>query len=207
MPLDALGFLTGLFNLIFVIISIAVGLIIISKYKQANKKRYIYLGLIWIGISTPWMHGAIAFILLFFNITFDPIIRFIIGYAFIPIITTIWIAIFTDLLYENKKKILVSIYMLISIICEILFFIFLFVDRVELIGYFETTFQARYSLFIRFTMVFFLISALITFLIFARHSLKSNDPVLKIKGKFLIIAFLTYSVCAVLDSFTFFIDQ
>ncbi len=42
---------------------------------------------------------------------------------------------------------------------------------------------------------------------FAGSSLKSENAEVKLKGKFLIIAFLTYTTCAVLDSFAFFLTQ
>ena len=196
--------LTGTFNLIFVIISLIVGLKILSKYFEFEKKYYIYVGITWIGISTPWMHGALAFILLFFNIILAEEIRFIIGYVFIPIITVLWLITFTDFMYRDKKKIILGVYTFISLICEVLFFYFLFTDRVNMIGYFERTFSAVYRPFVRFTLLFFLISALITFLLFANQSRKSYDPELSLKGKFLIVAFLTYTACAVLDSFFLF---
>jgi len=204
MELTLLEILTGLFNLIFVIISSIVGLKILSKYAEYEKNYYIYVGITWIGISTPWLHGALAFVLLFFNIILDETIRFIIGYAFIPIITVLWLFVFTDFMYRDKRKIILALYILISLVCEILFFIFLFTDRVNMIGYFERTFSAVYRPFVRFTLIFFLITALITFLLFARESINSGDAELKLKGKFLIIAFIIYAVCAVLDSFFLF---
>jgi hypothetical protein len=202
--LTLLEILTGTLNLIFVIISLIVGLKILSKYFEFKKKYYIYVGITWIGISTPWMHGALAFILLFFNIVLAEEIRFIIGYVFIPIITVLWLITFTDFMYREKKKILVGAYIIISLVCEFLFFYFLFTDRVNMIGYFERTFSAVYRPFVRFTLLFFLVSALITFLLFANQSRKSDDPELSLKGKFLIVAFLTYAACAILDSFFLF---
>ena len=196
--------LTGAFNLIFVIISFIVGLKILSKYFEFEKKYYIYVGITWIGISTPWMHGALAFLLLFANIILAEEIRFIIGYVFIPLITVLWLITFTDFMYQEKKKVIVGTYTIISLICEILFFYFLFTDRVNMIGYFERTFSAVYRPFVRFTLLFFLVTALITFLIFANSSRKSDDPELQLKGKFLIVAFLIYAACAVLDSFFLF---
>ena len=118
--------LTGTFNLIFVIISFIVGLKILSKYFEFEKRYYIYVGITWIGISTPWMHGALAFVLLYFNIILAEEIRFIIGYVFIPIITVLWLITFTDFMYQEKKKAIVGIYTIISLVCEILFFYFLF---------------------------------------------------------------------------------
>jgi len=179
--------LTGTFNLIFVIISFIVGLKILLKYFEFEKRYYVYVGITWIGISTPWMHGAIAFLLLFANIILAEEIRFIIGYVFIPIITVLWLITFTDFMYQEKKKVIVGIYTIIGLICEILFFYFLFTDRVNMIGYFERTFSAVYRPFVRFTLLFFLITALITFLIFANSSRKSEDPELQ----FTPVIFLT----------------
>jgi hypothetical protein len=150
------------------------------------------------------MHGALAFVLLFFNIVLMEEIRFIIAYAFIPIIIVLWLITFTNFMYREKRKIILTIYTIICLICEILFFTFLFTDRVNMIGYFERTFSAVYRPFVRFTILFFLATALITFLIFANESRKSEDPELKLKGKFLMIAFITYAACAVLDSFFLF---
>jgi hypothetical protein len=186
MALELTEFLQGSFNVIFVLISIAVGLKILSRYFRYKKIHFILVGIIWIGISTPWLHGAITFIIYFF----DPLlietaefitIRFIIGYTSIPIITTLWFVVFTDLI-----------------------FIFLFTNQYDLIGYFSGPFTAVYRPFTRFSLLFFLGSSLVSFLIFAASSLKSKTPEIRLKGKFLIIAFLTYTACAVLDSFAFF---
>jgi hypothetical protein len=159
---------------------------------------------VWIGISTPWMHGAIAFILIFINITLDVTIRFIIGYVFIPIITVLWLITFTEFMYREKRKIIVGIYSIIALITEVLFFYFLYTDPENMIGYFVRTFSAVYRPYYRFTILFYLASALVTFLLFARESIKSEDPELKLKGIFLVIAFLTYAACAVFDSFFLF---
>jgi hypothetical protein len=174
------------------------------KYRIYKKNYYIYVGIVWIGISTPWMHGAIAFILLFMNITLDVNIRFMIGYIFIPIITVLWLIVFTEFMYREKRKIIVGVFTIIALITEFLFFYFLFTDPENMIGYFVRTFSAVYRPFYRFTILFYLAVALITFLLFARESIKSQDPELKLKGKFLVGAFLTYAACAVLDSFFLF---
>lgn len=212
MALELTEFLQGSFNLIFVLISIVVGLTILSRYFKYKKFHFFLVGVIWIGISTPWLHGAIAFIIYFF----DPLlietagfitIRFIIGYTSIPIITTLWFIVFTDLKYQKEKRFLIWLYALISAICESLFFVFLFTNQYDLIGYFSGPFTAIYRPFTRFSLLFFLGSSLVTFLIFAASSLKSESPEIRLKGKFLIIAFLTYTICAVFDSFAFFLTQ
>lgn len=212
MTLETAEVLQGSFNLIFVIISFIVGFTILSKYFKYKKSHFILVGLIWIGISTPWLHGAITFIVYFFTpaIIETPgfiTMRFIIGYTSIPLITVLWFLVFTSMVYPNKRVLLVSLFGTIAGICEIMFFIFLIFDQSSLIGVFPAPFTATYRPFTRFTLLFFLISALITFLIFAGNSLKSQDPKIRLKGRFLIIAFLTYTACAVMDSFAFFLTQ
>lgn len=212
MALELTEFLQGSFNVIFVLISIVVGLTILSRYFKYKKFHFFLVGIIWIGISTPWLHGAIAFIIYFF----DPLlietagfitIRFIIGYTSIPIITVLWFIVFTELKYNKTKRYLIWLFALISVVCEVIFFVFLFTDQYNLIGYFSGPFTAVYRPFTRFSLLFFLGSSLITFLMFAGSSLKSENAEVKLKGKFLIIAFLTYTTCAVLDSFAFFLTQ
>jgi hypothetical protein len=202
--------LQGTFNLIFVLISFIVGFTILLKYFKYKKSHYLAIGIIWIGISTPWLHGAIAFLLLLLDIEMAQSIRFIIAYAFIPLITALWFNTFSDFMYQEKKKILVSIFSLLAIACEIIFFVFLFLDQEQLIGSFNYAegkyFSATYKPFTRFTLLFFLISAFISFIIFASQSLKSADAEVKLKGKFLIVAFVTYTACAFIDSFAFFLQ-
>ncbi|MHA1805672.1 MAG: hypothetical protein ACTSU4_14245 [Promethearchaeota archaeon] len=212
MALTIAEILQGSLNLVFVIISFIVGLTILSKYRIYKKRDYILIGLTWMGICTPWLHGAITIIVYFFNplvIESESFItmRFIIAYTSIPIIVLLWFIVFTDFLYKNKQKLIVSIIAIISLTCEVLFFTFLIIDRENLIGYFGAPFLAIYSPFMRITFMFFLGIAFITFLMFASKSLKSTEKEIQWKGRFLIIAFILFTVSAVLDSIAIFLTQ
>jgi uncharacterized membrane protein HdeD (DUF308 family) len=48
--------------------------------------------------------------------------------------------------------------------------------------------------------VFAILLALITGIIFSRHSLQSNEQKIRLKGKFLRIAFISFTVGAIVDS-------
>lgn len=48
--------------------------------------------------------------------------------------------------------------------------------------------------------VFIVLTMLITEIIFGQSSLKSDNPEIKLKGKFLILAFVSWSIGAVLDA-------
>ena len=96
LDLGLLDIMQGTFSLLFVLISLIVGLTILLKYREFKKVIYILVGLSWIGLANPWMPDSISFIMILF--TLGPIpdfIYFIIGNAFLPIFLTIWIGAFT----------------------------------------------------------------------------------------------------------------
>lgn len=206
--LDVQQILIGIFNISFIIISLVISILFLRKYIKQKENDFLMIGIVWFLISTPWLHGALTFILMLFDVLLMKAIRMIIFYMFIPIAITIWMNTFTNFLYWDKKKLLVAVYCLISVICEVLFFIFLFIDIKGLVGDFDYAngiyFIATYKPFIRFSMLFFLASGFITFMLFAKESLESTNPEVKWKGIFLVIAFSSYTVCAILDSFAFF---
>ncbi|MBD3213511.1 MAG: hypothetical protein GF311_12965 [Candidatus Lokiarchaeota archaeon] len=74
-------------------------------------------------------------------------IRFIIAYAFIPVITALWFNTFTDFVYQERKKMIITIFSIIALISEIIFFIFLFLDQEQLIGTFNYAEGKYFTLF------------------------------------------------------------
>ncbi|MFX1340049.1 MAG: hypothetical protein ACFFDK_15670, partial [Promethearchaeota archaeon] len=99
----------------------------------------------------------------------------------------------------EKQKIILIIFFIIGIIFEIIFFYFLFTQP-NLIGTFKTPFQVVYGLYIEVFLVIFLLVVLITGILFGKQSLRSDNPEVKLKGKFLIIAFILFTIGAFLDS-------
>ena len=200
MELELVEILQGSFSLIFVVISILIGIRLIMKYFEKKNREFFLVGITWIGISIPWMHGAISFILiLLFNTSLSVEIRFIIGNVFIPIIVVIWLIAFTDLFYQEKQKLILLLFSVIAIIYEVIFFILLFTDT-SLIGTFVGPFQVRYTLFIRITMSFYAGLALVTGVIFAVKTIKAGtSPEMILRGKFLLLAFPSFALGSILD--------
>jgi len=116
-----------------------------------------------------------------------------------PIFLLIWLKVFTDLAYVEKQKLILIIFLIIGIIFEIIFFYFLFTHP-NLIGTFKTPFQVVYGIYIEIFLVIFLLVVLITGILFGKKSISSENPELKLKGKFLIAAFVLFTIGAFLDS-------
>ncbi len=54
MSLNTLDTINGIFSILFVGISLLVGLIIFSRYFKYKEKVYLLVGATWIFISEPW---------------------------------------------------------------------------------------------------------------------------------------------------------
>jgi len=200
MSLSPLDTINGVFSLIFVAISLLIGLIILSRFFKYKERIYFLVGATWIFISEPWWPSSLSFLVALINgVGIPEGVYFLIGNLFIPLAIVFWLLAFTEFLYSEKRKIILSTFAIIGTIFEILFFTFLFLNQ-SLIGDLNGPVDVNYKSFIMVFLIIFLLIVVITGSLFANLSLKSEDPEVKLKGKLLIIAFITFSVGALLDA-------
>ncbi len=202
MALELVDYLQGSFSLIFVIISVIIGITILSKYSKFKNRLYILVGISWIGVANPWMPDSISFLMnLFVQQSLDIGLYFIIGNCFIPIALITWLTAFTDMIYRDAQKKILIITIVLSIIFEIIFFTLFFTDM-DLIGVINPSrpFTVEFDLFITIYLLIVILVMLITGIIFAQKSVKLEDREVRLKGKLLRAAFITFTVAAILDS-------
>lgn len=201
MVLDLLEILHGTLTIIFVFISIYLGVRIASRYRVLKKNQFLLFGIFWIGMSTPWWPNIITFIMvLITGGTIDIAIYVVIGIAFLPITITIGLIAFLEVLDLKKrnKKIFFGIDVAVNIAYEIYFFIFLFID-LSFIASYEDIFILEWSIPSQIYFIFSLVVFLLVGIPFSRVSLHSEDPEIRMKGKFLLIAFISFATGTVLD--------
>ncbi len=201
MSFTILDYLQGGFSFIFVLISIIIGLKILTKYFEYKKLQYILVGLVWIGLATPWFPDSINFIMvILFQNTISDALNFIIGNSMLPLTALFWLKVFTDLTYKEKQKVILSLFIIYGIIFEILLFTFLFI-KPSIIGSFPVSpFQIVYHPVFEILLIVYIITFMLTGVLFARESLRLESLEMKLKGKFLIIAFISFTIGAFLDS-------
>ena len=200
MSLSPIDTLTGIFSLIFVAISLFVGFVILSRYFKYKERIYLMVGATWILISEPWWPSSVSFLVALSNgVGIPPQAYFLIGNILVPLAIVFWLLAFTEFLYSEKRKLILSIFAIIGVVFEILFFSFLFLNP-DLIGDLSGPVNVNYKSFIMVFLIIFLLIVVITGFLFANLSLKSKDPEVKLKGKLLIIAYISFSVGALLDS-------
>ena len=200
MALEALDIVNGIFSLIFVAISLLVGLIILSKYFQYKERIYFLVGFTWILISEPWWPSSLSFLIAIINgVGLSSQMYFLIGNLFVPVAIIVWLIAFTEFLYKEKRKLILMIFGIYGILFEIVFFILLFLNP-DLIGKLNPPVDVNYKFFIMVSLITFLLIVVISGFLFANLSLKSDDPEVKLKGKLLVIAYISFSIGALLDS-------
>ncbi|MFX1378205.1 MAG: hypothetical protein ACFFA4_03855 [Promethearchaeota archaeon] len=201
MVLDLLEVLHGSLTILFVVISIILGLRIVSRYFELKRNEFLLFGIFWIGMTTPWWPNIITFIMvLVTGGAINIAIYVVLGIAFLPITITIGLIAFLKVLPLNKKnkKIFFIIDVCANIAYEIYFFIFLFID-LSFIAAFEDIFILEWSIPSQIYFIFSLIVFLLVGIPFSRVSLRSEELDIHMKGKFLLIAFISFTIGTVLD--------
>lgn len=191
------------FSVIFVIISIFIGLKILFRYFQVNEKTLITVGLTWIFMSSPWWARSISFLTeIFIDKALTPIIYLTLTIVFVPLILLCWIYSYTNLvLLEHKNKINI----VVAIFCAIneIIIVILLIIKPELLGVLGGTEEFYQRSRITYSMIFQIISIITllgTGIHFAYYSLQSLEPKIKWKGRFLLLAFITFTIGSVLEA-------
>ncbi len=169
------------------------------RYFEHKKNNLLLVGLAWIGLSEPWWPSSISFIItLIDGIGLDFVSYVFIGNFFIPFFVLCWLLAMIDLLGIRRKKVTLTIYISISTIFEIIFLYLLFTTP-ALIGEMLNPVDIDYDIFIIVFLLFNLILVFSTGLFFSIRSLKSENITIRLKGKFLLIAFLSFCIGTAID--------
>ena len=204
MAIEFLELLQGTFCLIFIILTIIIGLTIALKYIKYRHKNLILIGIAWIGMAVPWIPEIIELYIRSTDASVNNnviIFLFIIlNLAILPFFVVLWLIAFTDLLNLKKtmRSMILIIFAFFSIIAEILIFYFYYTN-LALVGTFSGPHLLGWSLFANIFLFICILFVLISGLLFARESLKSSDIEIKLKGKLLLTAFLLFTVGAIID--------
>lgn len=200
MALSELELLIGSFGLIWVFIAMIIGVRIITKAISHSRNELITVGLTWIFMSSAWWGVALQFITYgFFNYKLSAFQYLFIANVFIPIALICWIYSFCNIINPKLKKNFFLIILVFFIVWEIFLLISLFIDT-ELVGTIEGTFDSTHSKI----QLIFVVSAIVIFLctgvFFSIKSIKIDDPEIKWKGLFLLIAWCSFTIGALLDA-------
>ncbi|MBD3255474.1 MAG: hypothetical protein GF383_10295 [Candidatus Lokiarchaeota archaeon] len=182
------------FGLVFTITSIIIGTLMIIKYFSVKQKNLILVGITWIGLSSPWLPDTINLILIALTEFYLPeIIYLTLTIALIPFPLCCWLAAFFDFLAIKRRNMILVIAVILSVLFEIFFFSLLILDYRAYIGTAYTNGEITIQSYTLFTQVYFIIvlsAFILTGLVFGFQAIKSGNAEVKMKGKFLVAAFI-----------------
>ena len=191
--------ISAILALVFVSISTLVGILLIAKYFKSKDKTLSYVGLAWIIIVEAWMPSAVNLIyILATRVSLSYQIRALIGNLFIPLGLILWTLVFTELVFKKYRKHLLLLFTIVGIVFEILLFYALFTDISLIIIVPSHDLNMNYQpLWMVFQVVFSVIT-LVSGLAFSWKSIKHENPEIKLRGKILFVAFISFLIGALL---------
>ncbi len=194
------NYLYGIFTLLFVIISLIVGIKLLVKYKKYKSNSLLFAGLTWISVITPWSAAAISFIsILITKQILNDRAFFFMEYFFVPIVAIFWLALYTNLKFKKYQKKILLFFLIQGITYDIIFLYFLFTD-LSVIGNKTTLFDTDTNLPFMIYIFVVLITVLITGISFGIETNKSKSADIRAKGKFILVAFSSFFIGAILDA-------
>jgi len=199
---DIFEFSSAIISLILIAIYVIIGITICSKYFKGKQRVFLSMGLGWILLSFIWL----SFVINNFMILIDPnswglTVELIFIISGVPMgIAPLLIAnAFTMISFEKNRRYILAFAISISLIYEICCVIFLFTNP-DLIGTKTVPLIFKNSLFSVLFVILFILMMVSVGIVFSYHSMKSEDPLVKIRGKLIFIALILFAVGAFLDS-------
>ena len=203
MALATLDMLNGIFSIIFVSISTIVGLIVAFKYFKYKKPIFLYMGLTWVLIVSPWWASSVSILVAITTSNDEGLslgMYLLVGNIMMPLYMIFIVASITEFTNKDWQRIGFIITLIIGILFEIYLCYFLFVNPSEM-GTKKGVVDIEFSGFLRLYLIINIFLALIAGIVIARISHRSENPEVRLKGGFILIATLIWVVGAIFDGF------
>jgi hypothetical protein len=147
-------------------------------------------------MGNMWLAISITFIsILLTSNSITPELYFLLGYGF-PLGMVFWLTLFTELMYEDKQKLIVSLFIIYWIIMEIIFFMLLLTNT-TLLGVFNRPLTPVMSPFLAIRSFITLILLIITGILFYRESHKSDNAEVRLKGTLFLSGIILFMLGAI----------
>jgi hypothetical protein len=202
MILTPTEFLNGIFSLIIIFVFILVGLLTALRYNKVKNRTYIWWGIGLLGLGLPWSGAGFSFLIILLTGTALSLGQYLFASLFFTSITIMfWMWTMTELMYKDKQKIILGIYAIIGIIFEI-YLLFYLTNNPHVIGVFiDPPLDINYVGLTMLHSIFLLATVSISLFLFIRKSFLIEDPEIKLKAKFLLIAIISYIFGSISDGF------
>jgi hypothetical protein len=192
----------GTFGLLFVAISIILGIIIVLKYFKTKDNNFLLVGFTWILLISGWFGTSASFIVALLTggdgLSLEMIL--LLNFIPLPIGLFLWSIAFTNFLYKEKQILILLLIALYIVIFYSIFLFYIFTDPLIIAEKISPVDTAARSIGFAVFLVIFIVIFFTTGVKFALETLSIDDPETKLKGKLLLIAFPSFCIGGFLDA-------
>jgi len=186
--------INGALSIIFVSISLLIGLKILLKYFEHRRRELIFAALAVVLLSSIYWDYSFSFILyLTLSIKLPDQAYFAVGIPSLPWALFFWLFTLSELMFKKQQKIVLSLYVMQTIIFEIIFFTLLIIQP-SLIGTIVSIVDSEYEWFVLSYIIFLNVILIISAAVFAKNSSEFDEPIVKIKGLLILVGVLFFSI-------------
>ena len=178
----------------------------ILRYFKYKIKELIIAGITWCIITSPFWGDIISYLwYLTFNTHLSDFLYFLLCIGLIPLAHITWMIFFTSFFFQKNQKAIISIFLIEAIIFEIVFIYFLIVDPSNIATRIPLT-TVEWAPFIIFYLLLSILLFLITGIAFTLQCFKSDKDDIRLKGKFLLIAFISFMIGVIIEIMPIFFE-
>ena len=205
MSLTTIDVTIGIITIIYVLLTLIIGIRIASNYFKYHKNIFLFIGIAWLGMSFPLIPDVLEPIFIIAQPTIPDQSLFLLYAIFnvilLPIFVALWLHALMQLLALKKaiRYTLLATFVILAILYEV-YLIYSSITDFQLLGTINSPYHIVWNSIVDIFLLSSLSVLLITGFIFAAGSLRAEDKEVKLKGKFLMIAFSLFVVGAGIDA-------
>jgi hypothetical protein len=194
LSLTTIDITIGIITIIYVLITLIIGIRIASNYFKYHKNIFLFIGVAWLGMSFPLIPDVLEPIFIFTQPTISDQSLLLLYAIFNVILLPIFVALWLHALMQ-----LLAIFVILALLYEV-YLIYSSITDFHLLGTISSPYHIVWSIIVDLLLLSSLSVVLITGFIFAGGSLKAEDKEVKLKGKLLMFAFSLFVLGAGIDA-------
>lgn len=200
MELTFLDYLNGIITLLVVLIVVIVWALMVNNYLRYHQKIILIMAFSVLIATTPYIAESISFLLIFINGEgLSPHLYFLIGIGIVPIAGLIAYYGITELVYQERQKLVLSLYSIYLSIYYVIFFYFWFTD-VSLIGTLNPVpINSDFTPIISIFILILICTIPIPGIMFYKEIRKSPNKEIKLKGTLYLLSSIPFVASAFLS--------
>jgi hypothetical protein len=178
----------------------------IFKYFKYKIRELIFAGVTWCIITSPFWADIVSYLwYLAFNSHLSDFLYFLLCIGLIPIAHVTWMVFFTSFFLKKYQKEIVSAFLIEAIIFEVVFMFFLIVEPSNVATRIPLT-SVEWTPFILIYLFTSILLFLLTGITFTLQCFNSESEDTRLKGKFLLIAFISFIIGVIVEIIPFFFE-